>query len=419
MLQEESYPMNNWLRTVTVLLIITLSGAALAQPSTSSLLQHDDFSVQLQTMRKGYDGNFCWVHARAGAIPSTAQTEPLLVMTTQKLQLTGSDVFYAIHSSHSGDSGNTWTPLLPQSPFRRRKVGDAQELTVCDFTPQWHASTGKLLGIGQTVQYQDNRVMHVRRRDTAYSVYDPDSHTWNAWQSLVMPDEPRFQSCGAGSVQRWDLDNGEILLPVYFKEPKATQYSVTVVRCQFDGKELKYIEHGNEMTLNQKRGLYEPSLIQHGGRFYLTLRNDDSGYVATSEDGLHFTPPQPWCFEDGDPLGSYNTQQHWISHGEDLYLVYTRKGLNNDHVFRHRAPLLIAKVDTNKNAVIRSTEKVLVPERGARLGNFGVTVVSPEEVWVTVTEWMQTWGPDIIIPPDNSRGADNSIFIAKIKWHPE
>lgn len=411
--------MRDWPWTATVFLILTLPGAAFAQPVNSLAQQHEDFSVQLQTMRKGYDGNFCWVHARAGAIPSPTQAKPILVLTTQKLQLTGSDVFYAIHSSHSADAGMTWTPLLPQTPFQRRKVGDDQELTVCDFTPQWHASTGKLLGIGQTVQYQNNRVMHVRTRDTAYSVYNPDSHTWNAWQSLLMPDEPRFQSCGAGSVQRWDLDNGEILLPVYFKEPEATQYSVTVVRCHFDGEKLTYIEHGNEMTIHQKRGLYEPSLIRHGDRFYLTLRNDDSGYVATSDDGLHFSTPQPWCFQDGTPLGNYNTQQHWISHGEDLYLIYTRKGLNNDHVFRHRAPLLIAKVDTKNNTIIRSTEKVLVPERGARLGNFGVTQVGPDEVWVTVTEWMQTWGPDIIIPPDNPRGADNSIFIVKIKWTPE
>ena len=56
-----------------------------------------------------------------------------------------------------------------------------------------------------------------------------------------------------------------------------------------------------------------------------------------------------------------------------MFLVYTRKGANNDHVFRHRAPLFIAQVDPGEAALIRSTERILVPERGARLGNFAVT----------------------------------------------
>jgi hypothetical protein len=66
--------------------------------------------------------------------------------------------------------------------------------------------------------------------------------------------------------------------------------------------------------------------------------------------------------------------------------------------------------------VLLATERILVPERGARLGNFGVTDVSERETWVTVTEWMQTWGPKVIIPVDNPRGADNSVYAARILW---
>ena len=115
-------------------------------------------------------------------------------------------------------------------------------------------------------------------------------------------------------------------------------------------------------------------------------------------------------------MGNYNTQQHWVTHSQGLFLVYTRKGANNDHVFRHRAPLFIARVDPETLRVIRSTERVLVPERGARLGNFAVTEVSERETWVTVAEWMQTWGPNIVIPPDNKYGADNSVYVARIVW---
>ena len=162
--------------------------------------------------------------------------------------------------------------------------------------------------------------------------------------------------------------------------------------------------------------MYEPSLTRFQDRFYLTLRNDSAGYVAMSKDGLRFEAPQKWLWDDGTDLGNYNTQQHWVTHSDGLFLVYTRKGANNDHVFRHRAPLFMAQVDPVKLRVIRSTERVLVPERGARLGNFAVTEVNERETWVTVAEWMQTWGPDVVIPPDNKYGADNSVYVARIQW---
>jgi predicted RNA polymerase sigma factor len=49
--------------------------------------------VQLETISRGYDGQTCWVHPRAGAIPGDA---PIVVLTMQKLLLTGSDVFFAL-----------------------------------------------------------------------------------------------------------------------------------------------------------------------------------------------------------------------------------------------------------------------------------------------------------------------------------
>jgi hypothetical protein len=108
-------------------------------------------------------------------------------------------------------------------------------------------------------------------------------------------------------------------------------------------------------------------------------------------------------------LGSYNTQQHWVTHGDDLYLVYTRRGLDNDHVFRHRAPLVMAQVDLAALTVIRDTERGLVHNRGARLGNFGVCNAGPDETWVTVAEWMQPAGC-------GKHGSDNTVWIARVSW---
>ena len=208
----------------------------------------------------------------------------------------------------------------------------------------------------------------------------------------------------------------EVALEPYFMAKGEKCSTSTVMRCRFDGETLSYVEHGSEMTISVPRGFGEPSLAHFKGRFYLTLRNDKAGYVTSGTDGLHFDTPRKWTFDDGKELGSYNTQQHWVIHGDGLLLVYTRRGARNDHVFRHRAPLFIAQVDPDRLCVLRNTERVLVPERGARLGNFGVTKVSDKETWVTVVEWMQRWGPDYVIPVNNEHGADNSVFIARIKW---
>ena len=65
--------------------------------------EDDAFVVTRTVARSGFDGQTCWVHARAGAIPSerfdSDAKHPLVVMTLQRLLLTGSDVFYALHES--------------------------------------------------------------------------------------------------------------------------------------------------------------------------------------------------------------------------------------------------------------------------------------------------------------------------------
>ena len=198
-------------------------------------------------------------------------------------------------------------------------------------------------------------------------------------------------------------------MPFYFRPPGQNS-RVSVMRCSFDGQTLKYEQHGDELAIDNKtRGLHEPSLTRFGDRYFLTLRNDRHGYVTRGRDGLSWEPYREWQFDDGQPLGNYNTQQHWVTHSDALFLVYTRRGANNDHVFRHRAPLFMAQVDPDKLQVIRKTEQILVPERGARLGNFGVTQVSPKETWVTVSEWMQPRGVE-------KHGSDGSVWVARIEW---
>lgn len=382
--------------------------------------------IELQAVHSGYDRKTCWVHARVGVIPGDP---PVGIITTQKLRLTGSDVFYELNDLRTDDGGRTWSDFTPrgQTLGRRQFAGedDVQE-NICDLTPMYHAKTQRILGIGQSVLYRDdNQVTYPRPRRTAYTVYDADARNWSKWARLEgCPDTRSFYSEGAGCTQWVELLSGELLLPTYISRLSAQEeidgrlHAATVMRCSFDGQTLRYIEHGSEHTLPTGRGFVEPSIATVAGRYFLTLRNDDAGYVTHSDDGLNYAEATPWQFDDGSELGSYNTQQHWVTHNDDLYLVYTRKGANNDHVMRHRAPLFIAKVDVDRLCVIRETERILVPERGARLGNFGIAKVNDNETWVVVSEWMQTKLPD---PYDSTicekYGSDNTIFLAKIKFN--
>lgn len=393
-----------------------ISGISLAFiPSLYGIEEELSYSLDLNVPTKMFDGNRCWCHTRAGIVPNAGQNgNPRVVMTMNNLDLAGSDVFYGMFGLYTDNLAGEWTKpeeLKTLAPRYEIIDGVKRPVAVSDFWPKWHSKSKTLLGTGHTVVYTpDWRVTNPRPRDTSYSVYDIETGRWNEWQKLKMPDGDKYHNAGAGCVQRYDLDDGIILLPISFR-PEGKNSRVTVCKCSFDGEELKYLNHGTELEINDdSRGLGEPSLTKFNGEFIMTIRNDKKGFVARSKDGLQFDNYQSWTFNDGSELGSYNTQQHWVTHSDALFLVYTRRGANNDHVFRNRAPLFMAQVDPEKLCVIRETEQILVPERGARLGNFGVSDISPYETWVSVAEWMQPHGVE-------KYGSDGSVFVARIEWN--
>jgi hypothetical protein len=379
------------------------------------------FRIQLDTITEGYDGCYCWAQARAGAIPRAGQP-PIVVVTASPLLVTGSDVYFDLHEFRTDDLGKSWSgPVRHHDTLGRHVIGkvggkDVEEVPG-DFWPQWHAASGKLLGIGVTFQYVDDKgPIKNRQADTCYTVYDPERRTWSPLALLEMPAGDVRYDVRAACVQRYDLPNGDILLPVYFKEEQDKFHHVKVLRCRFDGTKLMVQGEGNTLSLDTQRGLAEPSITQCGGKFFLTIRHDTAAYVTTSNDGLHFGEMKKWTWDDGSDLGSYNTQAHWVVHRDTLFLVYTRRGANNDHVFRHRAPLFMAEIDVEKLAVKRASERVLIPEHGARYGNFGVCDVNEQETWVIETEWMQRPPEEPFIPVKNRWGANARIYAARIIW---
>ncbi len=398
-----------------VFCILLLAAAQAAPASTPPATPDLDYTIALTTPREEFNGEFCWFHPRAAAIPGAGKDGmPLVVLTLQKHIMTADDYYSGIHVMTSADLGATWTDpqLRPELDWRHEPDGIVAG--ICDMTPGWHAPTKKLLLIGHTVRYRDGKLVEPNRsRETPYSVYDPAAGTWTPWRIVDMPDKVKFYNSGAGCAQWLVETGGTLLVPIYYEEQSAELkgcYSATVMRCAFDGTSLTYREHGTELTLNVVRGLCEPSITQFKDKYYLTIRNDERGYVTTGDDGLHFAPIKPWTFDDGADLGSYNTQQHWVTHSEGLFLTYTRRGANNDDVFRHRAPLFIAQVDPEKLCVIRATERELLPNRGATYGNFGVSNITKDETWVTDAEGM--FFPEVY----KKYGAKGAVFAARLKW---
>jgi hypothetical protein len=372
-----------------------------------------DYKVKLEVVTKHWDGEFNWTQARVASIPGMGNDgQPRLIMTMQKWYVSHSDYYSGLYTMQSDDMGASWTEPKEQPALGWRQGEDNIIIGICDFTPGWHEKTGKLLALGHTVYYEEGgKLMKNRPRATAYAVYDPETDEWSEWKEVKVPDENKFYNSGSGCGQWLVEPDGGLLMPVYFKAKGDTTncYSSTIFQCRFDGEKLSYVRHGDELSLDEPRGVYEPSLTIFEKRYYLTLRNDTKAYVSVSDDAIHWQAIKPWTFDTGLEIGSYNTQQHWATHNEGLFLVYTRRDASNDHIPRSRAPLFMARVDPNRLIVQKKTERILIPERGVMMGNFGVAQINSEESWVTVGENMH--------PPENlSLGADGSVFAARIHW---
>jgi hypothetical protein len=343
--------------------------------------------------------------------------------------ISGSDHFGPVHWATSTDLGKTWSEFKPAPPLGWEKIntisatgGKAFDKNqwdtswnegVCDVTPEYHRKTGSVLALGHNVYYQDKKGFN-RDQPARWPIYAVwQNGEWGPRKKLVW-DDPRgsyiySNNCG----QRVMLDDGDVLMSFTFGV-KDKPRDVCGVLCSFDGSDLVIKKTGPALSNAKGRGLLEPSITRFQNRIYLTIRAEDNrGYVAVSDDGLNYAPQQAWAWEDGTPLDMSTTQQHWLTHSDALFLVYTRKDSTNVNVTRWRAPLWVAQVDTKSLRLIRSTERIVLPLVGdgvndakkvAFMGNFGICNASADESWVTDGSWC---------PWDASKG---ELQLARVKW---
>lgn len=347
-----------------------------------------------------------WFSTRCCPIPATVSVPgsagfapPPAAALMLVCEITASDTFGPTHVTESTDSGKTWTQPVPVPGLGRVPVGDfaRTEATVCDMVPEFHGRTGTVLAMGHDVFYRGGRFFREQPpRHAVYIVRGADGN-WGPLQRLEWND-PRgafIYTCNCG--QRTTLADGDVLVPLSCGA-KSEGRSVVVVRCAFDGRTLCVRGTSNELVSRKGRGFLEPSLTECAGRWYLTLRaEDDRGYVSASDDeGKTWSPQVAWAFDDGEPLVTSTTQQHWLELAGELYLVYVRRDPANLAVMRWRAPLYIALVDRRTLRLVRRTERVVVPLEGdgihagnrvPHLGNFHCCTVSRRESWVTVGDY--------------------------------
>ena len=364
--------------------------------SASLLLQRSEAatpdlisSISNEVLIEGRNGqNPSWFHPRACMVPEPAGAR--IFMTLQ--EITGSDTFSPVHWMSSPDRGKTWSQPEPVPALGRLPAVEGVQEGVCDVVPEWHPQTGSVLAMGHTVFYRKKGFFKEQpARKPVYAVWKDG--TWGPRKYLEWNDPRGSHIYSNNCGQRVVLPDGRILLAFTYGNDPSKPRSVSGVLCQFDGQTLTVEKVGEEIKGDSGRGLLEPSLTSFHGRFYLTIRAEDRrAYVCAGEDGLQWTPRKAWTWEDGTPLMTNSTQQHWVTHSDALYLAYTRRDETNANVMRWRAPLWIAQVDPEKLCLIRATERVLIPMTGdgvndapnvPLMGNFHVTNVTPQESWIT------------------------------------
>lgn len=208
-------------------------------------------------------GEYYWSQSRAAVIPGNPQR---VLITTQQIEKQGSHGYRDVFITETTDGAKTWSEPKRIESLARSQSADGRERVMGDIYPQWHAATSKLLLTGKTFGFLTNAKDNAAKDDrsmerVAYAVYDPANDKWSAMKLIDLPPDDHMGhpiiEPNAGCNQRFDLPNGDILLPIRYRaDPKVRCYTTIVARCVFDGETLAYREHGSEMTVPKPRGLY-------------------------------------------------------------------------------------------------------------------------------------------------------------------
>ncbi len=364
----------------TLLLLPTSSGGA------------PPFVVSTRMVQEGPPPDGHWTIPRVAAFGANGGE---LLMTVSKRGRTGTDVYRGLAFTTSSDGGETWAALT-DLPYAAHRLRDGITGMFGATVPVFHPQTGKILLLGNCVGYTNYGTPAVKltgMRFPAYAVYDPARRKWSADYTVLEDQEDSNTTSGVPSI----LPDGTLLWPCNGGH---------VLKAAFDGEKLKVFARSPQIggLGKQPKNTGEYHLTKFKNSFYITLRCPDQNRIAVSADGQVFAPAVELHWDDDTIVPSAATQMRWISQRDRLYLVYTRTDPVNKGIFRSRAPLWMAELDTDTMRLKKSTEVIVVPISPGRddLGNFGTTFVNEELSLVTTSEFGRT-------PASNSR-----IYLTRI-----
>ena len=366
------------------------------------------YSYARDILMEGYPGDTCRISPEAFKTP-----DGHMHILYRHLLLSGSDVFMGSSVISSADGGRTFGKPQPLDPLPDSFENGIR--TTHSMAPRYHAASNSMYAVGRVTRYANDKEPIVVGEDKMPALigdFDWKAMRYTGCSRLDIDTPVMRQYAAVTFMEPLDEPDGTILIPAYCSGAFTTRSQVVVIRFKMENGKLVYVENGRPVIRNElKRGVGEPRIARLGNKYYMTLRSDEIGWMAESDDGLNYSEPTVWKWDDGEILTSRNTQQAWLMHPDGLFLVYTRETPHNQHVFRRRAPLFMARFDEDRNCLVKDTEIIAVPEMGARLGNFTVVNMKENEAWICVCEWMQT-DPKVC----ESYGANNRLWRVHVMW---
>lgn len=384
-----------------------------------NLLDQEIMGIENEIILRGRSDNRSWFAPTVAMIPGNDNRPPRVFVTA--INLVGHDLGDQ-HVLISDNLGESWSnALLPQNwqkvplnvSLRRETFADYNVFESPYFGLHYHSKTDRLIAVGRTHftwdEYRYYSEPFMRCKDErffdglcegqlegsmVYSLWDAEKGGFSPWVRLYLPVEVSLQIFPFS--QFYEEDDGTLLVPAIDTHRQELplsrteeRYSPVIARFGFDGTNLHYLDHGDPLSVKVGAKWSNVSLVHFNGKYILTIRQKEGAMVATSYDGLHYGESKPWRFDDGSVLECFDTSQKLLQHGTKLYLVYTRKSDSNGGVYLDRAPLWIAEVDADNLALLKSTEKVVFPQKQAAMGDFCVVSTLGSEAWVITGERIQ------------------------------
>ena len=313
-----------------------------------------------------------------GFMPSLAELDGFRLLTFQPIH--GSDFYGDVHYSVGTEKPDVWSAPRAVEAFRRQTCGtpDITEAVV-DVRSIALRKSRRILAVGSSSFYTPrgcafwnhsiNRNSLPKQR-AIYSFFNPESREWSHRGTIESVECGECGDLRVACAQMAEMADGTLVIPAYFATSEMIEFSgvqwprqaVKTLLAKVPGDRLEVMAWSNTLTLGVKRGLLEPSVKQFNGKWFMTLRAEDShAYVTTSPDALNWENIVPWRWDDGEVLVTDSTQQHFIVLGDQLYLCYTRKDAANGMVPRFRAPLFIARVNEADLTLERRSEQIVFP----------------------------------------------------------